>query len=714
MRIEPLAGHLPSLHHTTYATTIHQPPSTTLSNTGCFLGARLATAPTIRLHWYEFCYWLHKLVAWATVLLALIARFDVFWPCAVTWLVFALDKWAQSRSTHLMYIDTLESRCILDRAGKPSKLRLVLNIRNADSSFKHHAASRWIQLSVPNMHSSATGTLTKAVGRAWHPLSLAAQSDSKVELLIDVHGRLRGRSSWSEQLFAHVASLQDNAVRVTMSRALFARPLQVHVRGPFGSAFSRCFEMKHRADQVDCAKHDIVVVFGSGIGLPSALSALHEFVQRRRAGLLVPRFVWFMWQCRTAEELQLCWDSLHRIIYGAKGLCDEQAYMNEKQGTQRGSKVPLDFSKHKKRTPLFRGGDKVRLIGGEVEHVASGVRVPRVDGGTVTTAVELTLPAFDSLRRETPEVVSLLHGHDEVRFENRGVAWDESSRMLEWLGVTIHVSSWKRSAQQEAQGRAAIARDNPLETDDAAAGRVHRWLCRQVHAGYHELSKLLEELDALDHTYSPHQAEPRRLCVSLCGSQRAMVQTKEHMRKARATLRGQTEVSYELAADYHGGGGGASTATSSGAATKHAGVEAAEGSVTRVVRRGCLALRRVQEPCRQQEAAGETVAADEARCNEEALTPWPHTALARVGTSVTFGAGELGFGVTNFEGDIKVTSVDEGGQASLLGVQPGCVIMEVAGVSVDGLSKAEVLEAIGRAQRPMTLVFHLDDGGLHI
>jgi len=73
-----------------------------------------------------------------------------------------------------------------------------------------------------------------------------------------------------------------------------------------------------------------------------------------------------------------------------------------------------------------------------------------------------------------------------------------------------------------------------------------------MRAGYHDLATLLGELDALDHDYSPHQAEPRRLCVSLCGSQRAMLQTRAHMANARANLRGDTAVSYELAADYHG------------------------------------------------------------------------------------------------------------------------------------------------------------------
>ena len=56
----------------------------------------------------------------------------------------------------------------------------------------------------------------------------------------------------------------------------------------------------------------------------------------------------------------------------------------------------------------------------------------------------------------------------------------------------------------------------------------------------------------LDHEYSPHQPEPRRLCISLCGSERAMLQTKDHMARAKAELRGRTDVSFELAADYHG------------------------------------------------------------------------------------------------------------------------------------------------------------------
>jgi hypothetical protein len=65
--------------------------------------------------------------------------------------------------------------------------------------------------------------------------------------------------------------------------------------------------------------------------------------------------------------------------------------------------------------------------------------------------------------------------------------------MLDWLGITLHVSSWGRDARAAEEGRAA-----------------------------------------------------------LCGSQRALLQTKEHMATAKEQLRGGAHVSFELAADYHG------------------------------------------------------------------------------------------------------------------------------------------------------------------
>ena len=52
--------------------------------------------------------------------------------------------------------------------------------------------------------------------------------------------------------------------------------------------------------------------------------------------------------------------------------------------------------------------------------------------------------------------------------------------MLEWLGITLYVSSWKRDAKLEADGRAELERSRPLQTDDPTAEHVHRWLCGRL------------------------------------------------------------------------------------------------------------------------------------------------------------------------------------------------------------------------------------------
>lgn len=152
-------------------------------------------------------------------------------------------------------------------------------------------------------------------------------------LVLQVGGQL----TWSGSVFMHVRNMkashlaQRGAALLDTSRsAEYLPPLEVRVCGSFGSSFTRCFEMRHRwhADGTlmgtDVPRHDIVVLFGGGSGLPSALSALREFVRRRLCGEPIPRYVWFVWQCRHVEELAVCWRSLHQIICDAKGLCDRE------------------------------------------------------------------------------------------------------------------------------------------------------------------------------------------------------------------------------------------------------------------------------------------------------------------------------------------------------------------------------------------------------
>jgi len=478
---------------------------------GILFGLLLCSSTLVRQHWFEVCYWTHYVIAYFTVILAFVARFDVFWPAGVTWGALIIDKlYQRCACTYDMFILPKDSRCITDVEGKPLRLRLVLELRSAGSAeFNSHDASRWVYLSCAKMLDESAGWLDQRVARAWHPLSLASAAGNEIELLIDVHHGIGGRKSWSELLFAHVymlkradgsrptlygAPARELAAQQSRSGGLaqmqmttfYAAPSHVQLRGPFGSAFSRCLEMKRRVDRVDAAKYDIVVIFGSGLGLPSALSALREFVHRRAKNQKVPPFVWFLWQCRHPEDLQLCWDSLHRIIYGAGGLCTYERYTTLVAG-DRTKVASLDYVQHARR-----------------------------------------------------------HG---------GETWSATSWMLDWLGVTMHVSKMTES------GLANLRAEDPLLSKGVSDGAaVHEWLCddqRLCHGkgkgnGYHDLAGLLQKLDAKASEHVRHQAASRSVCVSLCGSRRAMEQARAHMLEAKKEMSDSMHIDFELAADYHG------------------------------------------------------------------------------------------------------------------------------------------------------------------
>ena len=85
---------------------------------GSVAGYALTTTEALKQHWYEFCYWSHMLVAYTTVTIALIARFDVFWPCLVCWGLLGVDRCVLMRlSLRTMYIQAGDSRVV--RRARP-------------------------------------------------------------------------------------------------------------------------------------------------------------------------------------------------------------------------------------------------------------------------------------------------------------------------------------------------------------------------------------------------------------------------------------------------------------------------------------------------------------------------------------------------------------------------------------------------------------------
>ena len=83
-----------------------------------------------------------------------------------------------------------------------------------------------------------------------------------------------------------------------------------------------------------------------------------------------------------------------------------------------------------------------------------------------------------------------------------------------------------------------------------------------------------------------------------------------------------------------------------------------------------------------------------------ALTEQIHLAV-----SARFGPGPLGMEFAQTDDVVRVTSVEQGSQASEQGVGTGDILLEVAGSQVTGLRKDEVIEAIKQAQRPFTVLF---------
>jgi hypothetical protein len=177
------------------------------------------------------------------------------------------------------------------KTGKTIRLVLDKPVGGADG------ASRWVKIQVP------------AVDGCWHPFSLANRSGQDAELLIDVHKGPGDGETWTQKLYEYVLTMNGGKGRGEhlpdeQNHAAKEKRREdsiVNVSGPFGSSFSRCF-----AHNGYNTSHDIVILLTAGLGLPSALSALREFIELRRSQAnRVPPYVWFCWACRHEDELQI-------------------------------------------------------------------------------------------------------------------------------------------------------------------------------------------------------------------------------------------------------------------------------------------------------------------------------------------------------------------------------------------------------------------------
>jgi len=97
-----------------------------------------------------------------------------------------------------------------------------------------------------------------------------------------------------------------------------------------------------------------------------------------------------------------------------------------------------------------------------------------------------------------------------------------------------------------------------------------------------------------------------------------------------------------------------------------------------------------------------------ATIEESAIETAPSSAAPVVADTIvaTFGPGPFGMSLKSHSRSsvTKIGTVDDGSQAMEQGVEPGSVILKVAGVSVHGLEYAAVKQLVVGAERPLTLV----------
>eukprot|EP00050_Salpingoeca_kvevrii_P010107 m.6573 g.6573 ORF g.6573 m.6573 type:complete len:1014 (+) comp2639_c0_seq1:279-3320(+) len=261
----------------------------------------------VRRLWWEFLYHFHLVGALVIVIVGMYARFEVFWPSLVFgWFFWILEKlrcaiWHTYTSEVIIDADhaSKSSVQITSPNGQPTVMMLrVVKPAKFPTDFSGH----WLQIQFPH------------IDRIWHAYAIASSpQDEYLRLLVAVMGNFCDEpgpsGEWIQppKLETWSYKLCQTFRELSMDSYLYQRPnkITVRMRGPFGSPFTRCFDSKYPA----------VVVIGGGTGLTVALSVLKELAHRRMQGELGNKLVWFVWSCKRIEDLILCWQALHELLF---------------------------------------------------------------------------------------------------------------------------------------------------------------------------------------------------------------------------------------------------------------------------------------------------------------------------------------------------------------------------------------------------------------
>ena len=261
----------------------------------------------LRVYWFEFAFYSHLVVAYGILILALIARFDVFWPMLLSWTFYFIDRLRETFWRPKRIVLSYEDRAIYSRPnGPPTSMHLVWNLRPCeDCNCKAGAprfpvdAGQWVYILIP------------AIDWNWHPFSISSErTDSKIELHIGVR-TTNGPEDWTQQGLRY--EQQDPTWTYKLLKLVQDHKPQDEltgfVRGPYGTTFGSCYNPKFGG----------AIVIGAGTGITAAESVLRENIRRRKihGASSVPRRFWFVWSCRSASDISWFFDRVLELLVTA-------------------------------------------------------------------------------------------------------------------------------------------------------------------------------------------------------------------------------------------------------------------------------------------------------------------------------------------------------------------------------------------------------------
>jgi NAD(P)H-flavin reductase len=243
------------------------------------------------------------------------SRFGIFFPVLISWGVYFIDKGREFVfHTYGVTMASRQSfnrsnRCVACRGWRVVSLCVLLARSGYPTAYRIHfekpkalkvTAGQWMYLLVP------------AIDQVWHPFSICSSSgDDKLSFHIGIRTTGDPAEQWSatRTVGGRSWSLQPETWTYRLFKRLdVSHPyLKAYVRGPYGAAFTSCFNPLNAG----------VMVIGAGTGLTAAESVVREILFRKANGTPVPLRLWFVWSCRTVDDLFWCWQSMIELLLAA-------------------------------------------------------------------------------------------------------------------------------------------------------------------------------------------------------------------------------------------------------------------------------------------------------------------------------------------------------------------------------------------------------------